>query len=126
MDTSKDERSRRIGDLYRSNARTVYRIALHALRDQDRAQDLMQDVFVKALEKCDTSLPDAKIVGWLKTVTQRLAIDELRKMRFRKTAHKDDGVGARHARVFGATVECDPAVMVELLSDLPAPARVAA
>lgn len=58
---------------------TLYRFALSITRDPHRAADLVQDTFVRALERSDQYRGDAPVVAWLRRILHNLAIDRARR-----------------------------------------------
>ena len=66
--------------LYQQYVRLVHGILLAHVSYHD-AEDLMQDVFVKALERLPTLLEPAAFCGWLIAIARRTAPDFLRSRR---------------------------------------------
>lgn len=66
-------------DVYRSYARQVYLYALALCGDSHRAQELVSDVFYKALLSLDGSAPSVKF--WLLRVCRNVFLDSLRKQK---------------------------------------------
>jgi RNA polymerase sigma-70 factor (ECF subfamily) len=61
-----------------SNA--VYSVAYRVLNNQQDAEEVTQDVFLRLWDKAETFDPDkGKFLSWLLTITRRMAIDRLRK-----------------------------------------------
>ena len=70
----------------------AYRVALSLTRNDDAAQDVVQDAFVKAFRALDTFRGDASFRTWLLTITANEARGALRKSgRLRETALDDVG-----------------------------------
>jgi RNA polymerase sigma-70 factor (ECF subfamily) len=65
------------GSLYQQFGRLIHGILLANLSYQD-AEDLMQDVFVKALQQLPTLREPAAFSGWLVAIARRAATDFLR------------------------------------------------
>lgn len=55
--------------------RTVYAIAVRRLNNHAEAQELCQEVFVKALQKLDQLREPECFGGWLRAIANRLAIN---------------------------------------------------
>jgi len=66
------------GALYRRFARAVHAVVLARATYRD-AGDLVQDVFVIALERLDQLADPAAFPGWIMTVARTRAIDHVRK-----------------------------------------------
>ncbi len=57
----------------------LYRFALSITRDPDLAADLVQDTFMRALERADQYRGDAPVRAWLRRILHNLAIDRARR-----------------------------------------------
>ncbi|WP_461373465.1 RNA polymerase sigma factor [Candidatus Aquicultor sp.] len=57
----------------------VCRIAYRMLRDREMAEDVAQEVFVKAYKNARTVEPGMPLAAWLYRVTTNLCLDELRR-----------------------------------------------
>jgi RNA polymerase sigma-70 factor, ECF subfamily len=75
----------------------VYSTAVRLLGNEAQAEDISQDVFLKAFERWDNLQTSATVGGWLKTVTTNLSINHLQRYRKRWrffsefVRHDDDG-----------------------------------
>lgn len=89
----------------------LYRFALGLVRDHDLASDLVQDTFVKAMEKSAQYRGEGNLLSWLRRLLHNLAID-----RVRRSAHEilvddiDQQWGTDSYTV-------DPAAVTERLAD---------
>lgn len=63
------------GVLYTQFRPTVYAIASARLRDADRAQELAQDVLLRAFEKLHQLRQPAAFPGWVRQMAVRMAIN---------------------------------------------------
>jgi RNA polymerase sigma-70 factor, ECF subfamily len=66
------------GQLYRRYARMVHGIALARLRSED-ADDVVQDVFIRALGELHTLRDAHAFGGWLMAIARHLIVDLLRR-----------------------------------------------
>jgi RNA polymerase sigma-70 factor (ECF subfamily) len=57
----------------------LYRFALGLVRDPELAADLVQDTFVRAMEKGSQFRADGELLSWLRQVLHNLAIDRARR-----------------------------------------------
>jgi len=64
--------------------RPLYNFILRSVRERDRAEDLLQDVFVRVLQRSAEFKGEAKFSTWLYTIARNLCIDTSRKMVFRR------------------------------------------
>lgn len=67
-----------LGALYRRHAGQAYSLALRISGDPDRAQDLVQDAFLRAFERLDRYRGDAPFGAWLKRILTNLSVDRAR------------------------------------------------
>lgn len=66
--------------LYRQASPKLFGICLRILKDQQEAEDALQEVFVKIWHNADRYAPRAgSAQAWLNAVTRNLAIDKLRR-----------------------------------------------
>jgi len=64
--------------------RPLYNFILRSVRERDRAEDLLQDVFLRVLQRSSEFKGEAKFSTWLYTIARNLCIDTSRKMVFRR------------------------------------------
>ncbi len=80
-----------VGVLYDRYGRLVYTIAIHVVGDVETAEEVTQDVFVRACEGARTFRPEmAKVSSWLVSITRHRAIDELRRRSSRPEKERID------------------------------------
>jgi RNA polymerase sigma-70 factor (ECF subfamily) len=107
--------------LVQAHQSAVYSLALRMLGTRDLAEDLTQDVFMQ-LNRNMGSIESAKhLAFWLRQVTTRRAIDQLRRRARVEMAPLDD-----EALTFSTQDDPDPLLqrhLQRLLSELSAPAR---
>ncbi len=73
--------------------RGVYGFILRFCANRDTAEELLQDVFLRLVDKADSFERRSKFTTWLYTIARNLCIDHTRKMRHRRTASLDQPVG---------------------------------
>ena len=67
--------------LYEHYGDTLYGVALKVVKDEELAQDVVQESFVKIWRKADTyDASKAKLFTWLFRITRNAAIDKLRSL----------------------------------------------
>jgi RNA polymerase sigma-70 factor (ECF subfamily) len=80
-----------LGVLYDRYGRLVYTVAIHVVGDAETAEEITQDVFVRAWEGAHTYRPDmAKVSSWLVSIARHRAIDELRRRGVRPEKVRSD------------------------------------
>ena len=72
-----DRENELFGELFQRFERHVFAIALRRLGDYAEAQELTQDVFIRALTKLDQLRTPEAFGGWLRSITNRMAINRL-------------------------------------------------
>jgi RNA polymerase sigma-70 factor (ECF subfamily) len=83
--------SQALGVLYDRYGRLLYSIALHAVGNNETAEEIVQDVFTRVWEKGQTyDAGQAKVSTWLVTITRNRSIDELRKIKIRPEQNSID------------------------------------
>jgi RNA polymerase sigma-70 factor, ECF subfamily len=76
-----------LSELYDRYSRLVYSVALNTLSDPGRAEEVTQDVFVRAWEKARTySAEQGKVATWLASIARHRSIDLFRQSR----SHHED------------------------------------
>lgn len=69
-----------LGVLYDRYGRLVYTIAYHVVGDNETAEEITQDAFVRVWESAATYRAEmAKVTSWLVSIARHRAIDELRR-----------------------------------------------
>lgn len=69
------------GQLAERYERSVYATAMRRLGNEAEAQELAQEVFVQALRKIDQLRDPLRFGGWLRSITQRMAINRAARSR---------------------------------------------
>lgn len=70
--------------LYDRYNRPVYSFAYRMLADREQAEELLQEVFLRAWRRCSRfSDTRGSLISWLLSITHNMAIDELRKQQRR-------------------------------------------
>ncbi|MCS7303042.1 MAG: sigma-70 family RNA polymerase sigma factor [Bacteroidota bacterium] len=64
-----------IEDIVRTYKREVYHLALQLCRDHDDAEDLTQEVFIRAWKSLDSFRGDARLSTWLHRITVNLYLN---------------------------------------------------
>jgi RNA polymerase sigma-70 factor, ECF subfamily len=111
-----------LGKLVERHHAAAYRVAVSMLRDDDAAQDVVQDAFIKAFRALSGFRGDAAFRTWILTITTNEARGALRKRGRRKESTLDD-VGPVASEEMGPD---DQAVLAQeaerarkMLSELP-------
>jgi RNA polymerase sigma-70 factor (ECF subfamily) len=71
-----------IDDIIRTYKRQVYHLALELCRNHDDAEDLVQEVFIRAWKNLDSFRGEARLSTWLHRITVNLFINATRSKRF--------------------------------------------
>lgn len=73
--------------------RPVYNFILRSVRDPERAEDLMQDVFLRIVQRSEEFKGQSKFSTWMYTIARNRCIDSSRKMAFRRHRSLDAPAG---------------------------------
>lgn len=80
-----------VGVLYDRYGRLVYSVAIHVVGDAETAEEITQDVFVRACEGAGSYRPEtARLSSWLVSIARHRAIDELRRRGSRPEKERAD------------------------------------
>ena len=79
-----------LGKLVERHHPVAFRVAVSMLRDDDAAQDVVQDAFIKAFRALPGFRGDAAFRTWILTITANEARGALRKRGRRKESNLDD------------------------------------
>ncbi|MBL8996582.1 MAG: RNA polymerase sigma factor [Gemmatimonadales bacterium] len=95
-DPNEDARLAAAGDrraferLYRSHVDRIFSVCVRMVGDRGRAEELTQDVFVRAWEKLETFRGDAAFSTWLHRLAVNVVLNE-RQSEIRRRQREDDG-----------------------------------
>jgi RNA polymerase sigma-70 factor (ECF subfamily) len=64
--------------------RPLFNFVLRSVRQHDRAEELLQDVFLRVVQRSEDFKGQSKFSTWLYTIARNLCIDHSRKMQFRR------------------------------------------
>lgn len=87
-----------VGELYNRYGRLVYTVAYHAVGDVETAEEITQDVFVRAWEGASRYQSDlARVSTWLVSIARHRSIDEIRRRGSRQAYSLDEWTDQDHA-----------------------------
>jgi RNA polymerase sigma-70 factor, ECF subfamily len=112
------------GGLYDRYARLVRAVLWDATHDLSQAQDLTQEVFLRAFQRLPELREPAKFGAWVVGIA-RLSAKEWQRSRVRDRDRLESAVSGENSRL-GADCEDDRlAVLLDLMADLPEMERLA-
>lgn len=79
--------------LVRRHQTALYNFALRQVRIQQVAEDVVQESFVRVVQKASEFKHEARFTTWIYTITRNLCIDHLRKRALRKHPSLDESRG---------------------------------
>lgn len=91
MESFRDGDARAFEQLVARHQRGVYNYLLRSVRDRGRAEELLQEVFLRVVRAKDRYERTAKLTTWLYSIARNLCVDESRRARFRNHASLDAG-----------------------------------
>ncbi len=65
--------------------RSLYNFLLRSVHDRARADEMLQEVFLRVVRAKDRYETSAKFTTWIFTIARNLCVDESRRQKFRKT-----------------------------------------
>ena len=81
----KDEKA--FEKLYNMYSKSMHGVIFNIVRDHELAEEVMQDVFIKAWEKADSyNSSKGRFFTWLLNISRNAAIDKTRSKAFKKTS----------------------------------------
>jgi RNA polymerase sigma-70 factor (ECF subfamily) len=81
---------RALAKLYERHEELLRRTAANVLRDRSDAEDVVQDVFLAIVDRAHLYSPErGSARAWIVTMGRNLAIDRLRRQRWRAGIHRD-------------------------------------
>jgi RNA polymerase sigma-70 factor (ECF subfamily) len=109
--------------IYREHHRRVYAIALRFARDPDRAEEIVQDAFVRAWRSLPSFNGDSRLSTWLHSVAVNAALDAVR-ARSRRDARRDPDLDLdRYAAEVGRAMPGADLDLERAVASLPEGAR---
>ncbi len=90
MDLRDPETFRAIHD---ENAKSLYNLAFRLVGDRGRAEEIVQETFLRAFDRAETFRQGARVSTWLYRITTNLAYDYLRAKRYRDAISLESRVG---------------------------------
>jgi RNA polymerase sigma-70 factor (ECF subfamily) len=79
--------------VYEENARSLFNLAFRLVGDRQRAEEVVQETFLRAWDRAETFREGARVSTWLYRITANLAYDYLRAKRYRDAASLDARAG---------------------------------
>ena len=79
--------------LYQRHRKPVFNFILRYVKSHERAEELMQEVFVRLVQSAQNYTRQAKFTTWLYTIARNLCIDTYRKVRNRHMVSLQQTVG---------------------------------
>ncbi|MBN8613119.1 MAG: RNA polymerase sigma factor [Deltaproteobacteria bacterium] len=79
--------------LVRRFERPLYNFILRSTRDAEQAAELLQEVFLRVVQRSNEFQGQSKVGTWLYTIARNLCIDTSRKMAFRRHRSLDAPMG---------------------------------
>jgi RNA polymerase sigma-70 factor (ECF subfamily) len=108
-----------VSELYERFGYSVYRRCLRILRDQARAEDAMQDVFVRVL-RYGSGFRGGSVLSWLLRIADRAALDRLQRDGARASVEPEEALGPELPTELLQKPEA-ARLLTELMAGLPRP-----
>jgi RNA polymerase sigma-70 factor (ECF subfamily) len=111
--SARDGSEEAFGELVRRFERPVYTLVLRMVHDPGTAEELAQDVFVKAYRRLDTYDPERRFGSWLFKIAHNTTIDHLRRSSPDLVSLEGDGEGGGLAAVLANPAGESPEAVAE-------------
>lgn len=72
-------------ELVGRHKRGLYNFLLRSVHDRSRAEEMLQEVFLRVIRAKDRYQRTARFTTWIYTIARNLCVDESRRQRFRRT-----------------------------------------
>lgn len=82
-----------LGELLGAYHKRVYHVCLRMVRNREDAEDLAQEVLLRAIKHIDSFRGGSRFSTWLFRIAMNQSISHLRKMKLRKTGSLESTVG---------------------------------
>lgn len=79
--------------IFEENSRSLYNLAFRLVGDRQRAEEIVQETFLRAWDRAETFREGARVSTWLYRITTNLSYDYLRAKRYRDTVSLETRVG---------------------------------
>ena len=80
--------------VYDNNAKKLYNLAFRLVGDRQRAEEVVQETFLRAFDRAETFREGARVSTWLYRICANLAYDYLRAKKYRDTVSLEMRVGS--------------------------------
>jgi RNA polymerase sigma-70 factor, ECF subfamily len=100
-----DGRAEAFGVLLSRYERPLFNFILRHVSERTRAEEILQDAFLRVIERSKEFKGESKFSTWLYTIARNLCIDESRKMVFRRHKSLDAQLGGEDGEGGPALVE---------------------
>ncbi|WP_428268429.1 RNA polymerase sigma factor [Haliangium sp.] len=84
--------------LLERHRRPIFNFILRSVRARDRAEDLMQETFLRVVKGAAGYKKQAKFTTWLYTIARNLCVDHSRRQKHRRHASLDQPIGGGEER----------------------------
>ncbi len=85
----RDGDARAFEELVARHRRGLFNFLLRSVQNRSRAEELLQEVFLRVVRSKDRYERTAKLTTWLYTIARNLCVDESRRAKFRRTVSLD-------------------------------------
>ena len=89
MISFRDGDVRAFEELVARHRRGLFNFLLRSVQNRSRAEELLQEVFLRVVRSKDRYERTAKLTTWLYTIARNLCVDESRRAKFRRTVSLD-------------------------------------
>ena len=107
--------------LYKQYSKGMYNLALRMTGDQNEAEDILQDAFIKAFQEVHKLKNEKAFGGWLRRIVVNHCIDSTRKKKL--VFVEMEKIKDQYSEVDGVEENIDPGLIHAMIKKLPDGAR---
>ncbi|HPF51302.1 MAG TPA: sigma-70 family RNA polymerase sigma factor [Draconibacterium sp.] len=107
--------------LYKQYSKGMYNLALRMTGDQNEAEDILQDAFIKAFQEVHKLKNEKAFGGWLRRIVVNHCIDSTRKKKL--VFIEMEKIKDQHTEMDGVEESIDPGLIHAMIKKLPDGAR---
>jgi RNA polymerase sigma factor (sigma-70 family) len=117
-----------LGTLFERHHRALYQYCLQLTRNGPLSEDLVQEVFIKALRKAGSFRGEGSCKAWMFNIARNVTFDHLRRVERQSALDREDGAAAERLVDHRSTEQAAAAsqnlhLVAQALAEIPAAAR---
>jgi RNA polymerase sigma factor (sigma-70 family) len=119
IEKCKNDDSRAQMQLYDQYCKAMFNTAYNFVKDDDIAQDVMQEAFIKAFKKIETFSGEATFGAWLKRIVVNQSLDWIKKQKIQTVELNDNIVYMADEEPWEVDAEIKLSAIYKCIEELP-------